>query len=494
MDGNKLYLYGIDGSTGQYLTPPVGVGEVASRARREPAPEPALADYLRRGAARSQARGFEALPIGLDPCDLRRAGWAIVFAGDAPPTLQEVLRPLMELRARQVPADRCKVLEYRPGESVRAWLNRYGAALGKVSPTKVPYYVLLVGGPEAIPFPFQYLLDVEYAVGRLTFERPEDYRQYAESVASYEAAAMPPNAREIVYWGPSHRGDFPTQLSANSLVGPLADGVPGDPDEGEPIATACGFRSRLFKGEDAQKAILAEVLHAPGQASRPAMLFTASHGVAWRRGDPRQAACQGALVCQDWPGFGAMSPDYYLSAADVGDDARLHGLIAFLFACFGAGTPRQNDFLFGPDQPPADSAKRLLTDRPFVAALPQRLLAHPQGGALAVIGHVERAWAHSIQPLDDRLMPLPSVGPQLTMYRNCIGRILSGNPVGHATKDISEKYANLSAELLGLIGSGPGGTASDDEKLVNIWTERNDVQNYILLGDPAVRLHPKLTG
>ena len=45
---------------------------------------------------------------------------------------------------------------------------------------------------------------------------------------------MPPSAREIVYWGPCHSWDFPTQLSANSLVGPLADGIPGDPDEGEP--------------------------------------------------------------------------------------------------------------------------------------------------------------------------------------------------------------------------------------------------------------------
>jgi hypothetical protein len=494
MDGKKLYLFGIDGATGEYLTPPVGMDELASRARCDPAPEPSLVDYLRRGAARSQERGFEALPMGLDACDLRRAGWAVVFANDAPLALHEAARSLIDLRARQVPADRCKVLEYQPGESVRAWLNRHGAALGKVSPAKVPYYVLLVGGPDVIPFEFQYLLDVEYAVGRLAFDQPEDYRQYGESVAAYEAAAAPPNTREIVYWGTCHLGDFPTQLSANSLVGPLAEGVPGDPDEGEPIAKVCGFRSRLFKEEDARKANLAEVLHGPGQASRPAMLFTASHGLAWRCGDSRQAARQGALLCQHWPGFGAMSPDYYLSVDDIGDDARVHGLIAFLFACFGAGTPRQNDFLFGPNQPPADSAKRLLADRPFVAALPQRLLAHPQGGALAVIGHVERAWAHSIQPLDDRLMPLPGVGPQLTMYRNCVGRILSGNPVGHATKDISEKYASLSAELLSLIGPGAGSTASDDEKLVNTWTERNDVQNYILLGDPAVRLHPKLTG
>src|SRR5262249_52103273 len=155
--------------TGEYLTPPVGLAEAAARARSEP-PEPTLSDYLRRTAARAEA-AREALPIGLDPCDLKRAGWAVVFAAAASPALHEALRPLIDLRGRQVPPERCKVLEYQPGESVRAWLNRHGAALGKVSPSKVPYYVLLVGGPEVIPFHFQYLLDVEYAVGRLAFER-----------------------------------------------------------------------------------------------------------------------------------------------------------------------------------------------------------------------------------------------------------------------------------------------------------------------------------
>src|SRR5439155_23318293 len=131
------------------------------------------------------------------------------------------------------------------------WLQRHGVSTSRVAPSKVPYYVLLVGGPGDISFEFQYLLDVEYAVGRLAFDRPEQYRQYAESVVAYETAAAPPASREIVYWGTRHRGDFPTQLSSESLITPLADGVTGDPDEGEPIAGLCDLRSRLFQGADA---------------------------------------------------------------------------------------------------------------------------------------------------------------------------------------------------------------------------------------------------
>jgi hypothetical protein len=428
------------------------------------------------------------MPFGIDERDVARAGWGVVFAESAPAAVRDAMEPLIRHRRSRVMADRCPELDYRAGEPMRAWLQQHGVSPGRVSPTKVPYYLLLVGGPDAIPFEFQYLLDVEYAVGRLAFDRPEQYRQYADSVVAYETAAAPPTAKEIVYWGTRHRGDFPTQLSADSLIAPLAGGIPGDPDEGEPIAGVCGYRSRLFSPADATKAALAEVLHAPGSTSRPALLFTASHGLAWPREDERQAGTQGALLCQDWSGLGMMLPDHYLAAQDIADDARVHGLVAFLFACYGAGTPRQNAFLFGPDQPPADSDDRLLADRPFVAALPQRLLAHPQGGALAVIGHVERAWAHSIQPLDDQFRPLPNVGPLLTMFRNCVGRILNGDPVGYATKDISEKFADLSAELLDLIGPGPGGVQPTDEKLANTWIERNDAQHYVVLGDPAVRL------
>jgi hypothetical protein len=153
----------------------------------------------------------------------------------------------------------------------------------------------------------------------------------------------------------------------------------------------------------------------------------------------------------------------------------VHGLVAFLFACYGAGTPAFDNFLSNRNQ-----GQVPIAEEGFIASLPQRLLSHPQGGALAVIGHVERAWGYSIRPA--------GVGPQLVPFRNCIGRILMGQPVGHATRDFSEKYAVLSGDVLQKLDQCQGVAPPGDEELASIWIERNDAQNYILLGDPAVRL------
>jgi hypothetical protein len=153
----------------------------------------------------------------------------------------------------------------------------------------------------------------------------------------------------------------------------------------------------------------------------------------------------------------------------------VHGLIAFLFACYGAGTPAEDHFLADRSKAPVPIA-----ESPFVAALPQRLLAHPGGGALAVIGHVERAWGFSIRPA--------GLGARLLPFRNLLGRILRGEPVGLATKDFSDRYAAYSMRILNLTAGTSRGSIDRQADLAALWVERNDAQNYVLLGDPAVRL------
>ena len=109
-----------------------------------------------------------------------------------------------------------------------------------------------------------------------------------------------------------------------------------------------------------------------------------------------------------------------ISADDIGSDARLLGLIAFHFACFGAGTPALDDFAHLQNATTRDT----IAPHPFVARLPQRLLSNAKGGALAVIGHIERAWGCSFYG-GGRL------GRQLQTFQSTLTRLLDGQPEIH---------------------------------------------------------------
>jgi hypothetical protein len=232
----------------------------------------------------------------------------------------------------------------------------------------------------------------------------------------------------------------------------------------------------MVLGAPATTASLGEIFSGSGASGRPALFFSASHGMGgWPSGHADQRARHGALLCQDWPGIGQIGEAQYFAASDLPADARVHGLVAFFFACFGAGTPQLDAFAHVPGEPPPE-----LAPEAFVSALPKRLLSHPEGGALAVIGHIDRAWGYSfVSGGEGQLLP----------FQNALGHILLGQPVGYAMKDFNEKYAALSANLGSLLENiGFGDRSIPDADLARVWTERNDAQNYVVLGDPAAAL------
>ena len=156
----------------------------------------------------------------------------------------------------------------------------------------------------------------------------------------------------------------------------------------------------------------------------------------------------------------------------------MHGLITFHFACYGGGTPLCDNF---PRQ--VGAKPPVIAPKPFVGMLPKRLLSHPQGSALAVIGHIERAWGTSITGLSRT-----QIRSRVQPFENMLGYILSGKPVGYALKDFNERTATLSTGLSQLLEDVRYGNKVSDIELGFVWLGRNDARNYILLGDPAVHL------
>jgi hypothetical protein len=465
-----LYINGVNGASGGYLLPPLQTSVVAALAQGETLePQEIRALKARYGQATGAVFG---VVEGVDPARLADAGWGVIFAHGADPAVREALEPLLRHRQQQAAVRRERYYQeyigpsaYRPGESLGDFLVRHKVTPGQpANPERMPYYLLLVGDPEAIPYRFQYLLDVVYAVGRIHFDTPEEYAQYANNVVSAELGPQPlPRA---VFFGVENPDDLATGLSADHLVAPLARNA---------AAAAPDWSVRQVASGAATKARLETLL---GGNETPAFFFSASHGMGFPNGDPRQLAHQGALLCQDWPGPEAWStsipPDFYFAGDDISADARLSGLIAFFFACYGAGTPHTDDFAMQSLGMPTAIAPHA-----FVSRLPQRLLAHPNG-ALAVIGHVERAWTYSFS--------WPRIGEQVDAYDSTVKLVLKGAPVGFAMEYLNNRHAALSTQLESEKEDIAYGKMRDDVAISSLWTAKNDARNSVIIGDPAVRL------
>jgi hypothetical protein len=466
----QIVANGISGVTGQYALAPQTLKDLARALRKEPDRDRAPQHVVQRGQKLKQKSFTRALPWGVEPDSVARAGWGIVFHDQEAAAVRDATKKLVDHRRRMAgPDSRVKELVYQTGESASAWLARHDVSWGNVKPENVPYYLLFVGSPTKLPFEILHEIDSDYLVGLLHFETPAELARYAQSVVDYETAGGVGTSKEVVYFAPRHPFDDATMLSADWLVGPLADGAGAD----AAVAPQMKFRQRKLVNTDAtREALLREFT---GAASRPSVLFTASHGMVWPSGDPHQRAAQGALLCQDFPGFGAIQSSHYVAGADVADGARVHGLIAFHFACFGGGTPRHDLYSFDLETDPPEIAPE-----PFLSALPQRLLSHPNGGALACIAHVERAWGSSITGV--------ASSPQIRAFQLALATLLAGKPAGLAVQTFNDLSATLSVGLTRLLENVARKKPVDDGELVSTWTARNDASGFVLIGDPAVRL------
>jgi hypothetical protein len=471
-----VLLNGVDGATGDYFHPALSsqalvrlalraTGEAGRYAGPEPWRRQRVRDHL----------GEE-----IDPADLASAGWAAIFSEDADPAIREALEPLLRHRQRQAGARverRFRELSgaagLRRGESKIDFLQRHGVGHGPPDPDRLPYYLLLVGDPGEIPYELQSRLDVQYAVGRLCLGSPEAYRRYAEAVVAAETAGTG-QPRRATFFAVENPGDRMTFLTSEYLVRPMAERL--REEHGTGGRERPPWEIETVVGEAARKDRLAGLLSG---AQPPALLFTACHGVAFPHGDRRQLSHQGALLCGDWPGPAAwraqrrreLPEEHYLCGDDVPADARLSSLIAFHFACYGAGTPQRDSYGAS-----GKGGSRRLAPKDFVARLPQRLL---EQGALAVIGHVDRAWGYSFiwQGTDDT-----------RVFEQAVRRLLDGQPVGAALEAFHLKFAEISADLMAERTRIDAGKAPDETLLASLWTAAQDARNYVLLGDPAARL------
>ena len=471
---------GIDAITGEYLLPPIDVHQLARVATGGRLDSAELADLQNK--SRRGRRANYAVVEGVDPNDLAQAGWAPVFpaAADAAAAarqahVRDALAPLFAHRraaAGELYREYLGELGYRPGETKQQYLARLGAGPGPARPQKVPYYLLLVATPEEIPYRIQYQLDVHYAVGRIAFDTIEDYARYARSVVDAETGGAG-RPRHATFFGVANPGDTSTRISADHLVLPLIEHVEGRRPHH-------GFTVDSHLGDAATRSRLVELFREP-----PSVLFTAGHGMGFPSGDAGQRERQGALLCQDWGGPGTpVAREHYFTGEDLPAGADLRGMIGVFFACYGGGTPTRDEFT---RRALGEAHAQELAPAPLIARLPQRMLGHPGGGALAVVGHVDRAWGSTFLWIDAQ--GKGQTRRHLDAFESLLDSLMAGKRLGYAMESFNLRYAELAADLSERIEQIQlYDEHYEDSELAHMWICNSDARNYAVIGDPAVRI------
>jgi hypothetical protein len=457
---------GIDYATGKPALPPQDEGKFA---RKVQATFQAGLDHLREEAAATTDAGLtrdkRAKRPAMNLNDPRSVGWTFLV-NKADGRRQDFLRILEPLARHRGMTDPRKplTLQTMPSEEWFDWLQKNYSPPNGPPP---PHFVLIVGGPEQVPFRFQSLLNCAAAVGRVEFDSLEELEAYVKKVLALERRKKPATARQAVVFAPDGGPDDATYFSHRYMAIPLL----------KTIQAQRQFTATPLLGDDATKDALLKAL----RGGKPALVYTASHGLAAMQADPEeQRRLQGAICCQGSGSGPAM--EWLLTADDIPlEEPFLEGGVFFQFACFGYGTPARSDFAHWLGKPEVSAPSD------FVAALPKRLLAHPRG-PVAFIGHVDTAWLHgfrdpSASEIRERL------DPRLAPFVHAVTQLLQAQPVGIALADMSKRYNWKNAELTDLFDRAEAGEITWDaprlSRLVDDFIVRTDAQNYMIFGDPA---------
>lgn len=414
---------------------------------------------------------------GGDPQSLPAQRWGVIApTGPDGDRLLALIEPLI---AHRTEGQRAPVKIFRVSPTLDTldaarWKRRVFDRGGAID--ALPRYQLILGDLDQVPMALQQVLQTDSYVGRLAFDTDAGYAAYVAKVI--DAETQPSSARR----GPAvlytvHDQTAATQVGFEHLARPCLELL----------------RARLAMGDfegdavldDGQRAPSLDALMRAAAWDRPGVLFTISHGL----GAPKAG----------WPDPARMRR--FQGALSVGDDILDgDGLtikpfankgLWFSLACYSAGTPARSAYHPWLEDlaklGEADTVAAALAGlpppgaRPFIAAGPKAALANPNG-PMAVIGHVDLAWSYSFSDTDGRALNRPG------RFAHVIRAALRGDRLGTAHRNLARFAAQASTELTGMYDQIARGGRVDPIRQAQVWMLRQDISDYVLLGDPAARL------
>ncbi|TGD62185.1 hypothetical protein EYC08_16680 [Tabrizicola sp. WMC-M-20] len=345
--------------------------------------------------------------------------------------------------------------------SINLGAGRFGTAAGHI-----PRYLLILGGPDLVPWDVQYDLHATCFVGRLDLD--------AASLERYVAALLhnwpdrPANRANTQVWSVDHGGGDITELMRDAVGKPLHQLFADD------IVPALAAGARYLGGRDATAAALEQAV----AEHRPQLIATTSHGATLPLDDPRAMRAQLGLPVDDT--FALLDADRLVQSDSCS------GAVWLAQACCSAGSSAKSAFE-GILRPGSDGQRVLdavAACGNMVAPLPRALLG-AQKPLAAFVGHVE--------PTFDWTMRDPSSRQYLTtgLLQAFHRRLYTGLPVGWALDSVRAQGGSiLSAYTLARRLLVDQGDRSQISRLMSLHLAATDLTSMVLLGDPTVQVYP----
>jgi hypothetical protein len=437
------------------------------------------------GRQRSQPAGQQLFPRKVSERDWQdeEVGWGLLLPDD--PSLPQAQRgepvgapePVRQLwRDRDTPP----VFRVDPTSPKRGpYLRRY-ARDGSVTVqdldkaatpygrgvNRVPYYLLIVGGPQAVPWEVQLRLNLTRAVGRLDLN-DDGLANYVTALRSgwRDSRACPLRA---VLWATGY--DRVTHVLRRAIAERLRDRFRGDPTP--------AIRDGLTYLEEG--AATAAALVAALRDNRPGLVVTTGHG--WTDlGDPRLTERVGAPVDQQ------RQP---LEAGALTADWQPDGAVWYALACCSAGTNDRNRYngLLNPTSEAHRGLEELARRLGAATAPLPRSLLGARRPLRAFIGHVEPTFDRTMhdpvtkQHLGDRLVAAFHGDSAHSLYHQ------DSAPVGLALRPHFQTYSDLvygRREEEKRLNAGDG---TAEGRILDAELRACDVCSTVILGDPTVAL------
>ena len=410
-----------------------------------------------------------------DPDDLSKQRWGVVapvgLAGDQ---RLRAIAPLIALRESQQGAAMRPPYRVPPGMDAKAslaWRRSTYHPRG-VPEAEIPRYLLFLGDIDEISSELQQVMAADCFPGRLVFPELSGYAAYAEKVVRWESTTAVPG-RGLLY--AVRDGTGATSQGRAHLTKPGVGLLAGRVGDGREVLAIEGSR-RPDPDE-----LLVPVSVGAGDA-----LLTVSHGL----GAPSDGwASEGDKRAR----LGAMSfgKGASLSAAELGETPFLAGGLWFMLACFGAGCPAESAYEHWLSGISGRAASRIAALREqvapgsgFVAALPQAVLANPDG-PLAMIAHLDLAWSYSFMDVAENKARSDWIIRALEAW-------MKGRRSGLALSQLTQHFHQANQELTTSYDNEAERahrrqSVQPDPRRPHHWMTRNDLKGYTLLGDPAAR-------